>query len=289
MRRNESIFLLAMVCCFVVSTPTYSVAFGGFYDYSGYTVIDQAPTNIVELNLFYDYRDYGVGNDTREGAEMMTGAYFQVSAGIQTNHYLTDYSHVLSVTATHQETGYELNLVPDDPCTANNFVGRPEKYWQLFLRPQSWMLTGTWEITLMYDGSDRKRHKQETTWIMGPTAPPVKPTYIQVNKEDGYFMVSWSGIGSSCTPEGGVTNIRYRIRVFDENLCAVEEYRAACNGCTLTYPNCNRDGGFGTYDSVSNTVTFQVPLKYDGYMLALQNQRIIGNQPSRAQQYIRLR
>jgi hypothetical protein len=294
MRHNKSILLLATVWFLAVSAPTSVAAFGEFYDHHDYTVIDPAPTNIVELNVFYDYRDYGVGNDTREGAEMMTGAYFQVSAGIQAPlGLLTDYTNVLSVTATHQPTNFELNLIPDDPCPDNNFLGLAEKYWQLFLRPDSWMLSGTWEFTLMYNGSDGKRHKQVTTWTMGPTAPPVKPTYIQVNKEDGYFTVSWSGIGSSCNQTGGSSNIRYRIRVMDENLCFVQEYRAACNSCLLpVYPHC---AATGTYDPISNRVTFQVPLAYEGFLLRLENQRIISvpgipqPQPSRANQYIRLR
>ncbi len=63
-------------------------------------------------NAYYDYRDMGSYSSSPLGTEGVSGAYFQVTTGIQTGGYLTDFNKVISITATHSPSGRTYPLIP---------------------------------------------------------------------------------------------------------------------------------------------------------------------------------
>jgi hypothetical protein len=263
---------LTLAICVVVSVPAYTAAA---------PTPDPTAANIYEVGAFYDNRTYDTWTSSAGGPEAKSGAYLQLYVGVELTGLLDNYNRVVSVTAAHQETGLTFDLLGDDPCTS--FVGAPEKIWTLYVRPSSFIMTGTWNFTLLYRANDGTgRHQQVVTYTMGQTNFPPKPSNIQVTADaSGDFIVSWSGFGN---PLNG--NMRYFIRAYDaQGACAVYEYRGPGGLCTSYYPDCEVGG---SYNTTTNRISFTIPAAYSGHVLRLENRINVASQTSRSAQYMRL-
>lgn len=255
---KTSKILLPLVLCVFLAAPAFA----------GPPVIDPVPVNLDEPDGFYDYRNYGTFSHVfAGGSEGRSGAYFHISVGVVPGGDLPDYDAVQQVKAEHVQTDTEFWLLRDENCT--NWLTKDIQYYDLLLRPQSWMFHGTWKFHMTYK-VDGITHLQTIEKQMTDTENfPMKPSHILVTESEGFFLVSWSGIGIPRWPGPD-----YRIRVFD-NL-----------GCVLT--ECRMDEVAGTYDPDNNVVTCRIPDTYRNHSIRLENRVRGPGYWSRAIQYMTL-
>jgi hypothetical protein len=195
--------LILILTLFLILVAVYTVA----------APIPDNPDNIKEFGAFYDNRNYDAWKASQGGSEASNGAYLQIYIGVQLNSLLNNYNRVISVTAVHRESGLQFDLIGDDPCLT--FAGTQDKFWALFLRPTPFVLTGIWDIILLYRAADGSgRHQQTVSWTMGQMPFPPKPSNIQLATDaSGNFIVSWNAINNPCAPPPA---IQCRVRVYDE-------------------------------------------------------------------------
>jgi hypothetical protein len=239
--------------------------------------VTEDPVNIVTWGAGYDYRQslpflypgYRAGETMYTGEEGISGGYFFLAAVINPGlgSCLTDHSQIREVKAKWLgDPDYEYSLTP---TTCLNFLvnspftaGQP---WVTPLRPASWMFTGTWAFTLVYDcPGDGSIHKQTREVQPNPpyTIPP-KPTGILVEKSaDGsFFNVSWIGMGNPSNHP----YFDYRVTVFrDEDICPIASFGNRIRS------------GIWSYADGPNRITFIVPVSYGGKTIRIEQGNAYG-------------
>ena len=243
-------------------------------------------------SAIYDYRDMGSWGTSPLGTEGISGAYFMVSAVIQTGNFLTDFNKVISITATHSPSERTYPLTPHAAC--RDWQGPNHWPWYISLRPENWMFSGSWSFTLVYTGSNKKEHIQIYNGYLDPSgnlipvvAGPIGAitpavSNIQImGTGTGDFLVSWSGIGDN------PANLDYRIEIYAaDDVCVEFVYRMESRG-NSSCPTGNVC--VGKYDPALNRVSFIVPGTYFGRLVRLRQEIIIPNKGSpRASKQIRL-
>lgn len=230
-------------------------------------VEDEDPINFIPNWQIarYEYRDYGsvfvfLKNTYTSGFDSSGGAYFMFDSAIKLGGLLNSFEDIVNVEVTHS-TGKVfnlLNLIRHWPLL--DLISE----WYLFLQPEDWMFGGSWTFTLIYEGTDNRLHRQPWIYDMPALAFPAKISHVRVEKTDGSYQVSWSGFGSPSN------SVHYWVRVFDSlSLDCFQDYRT------------------GTYDPITNRITFTIPGDYAGedFFVRLEN-RLRGS--GRTCYYLRL-
>lgn len=233
------------ILLFLVLTISLSVTV-----YADPPIIDPNPVNLWYPDVFYDARDTGTWSSWFEGgSEGRSGAYLGIVTGVVLYPNIGSYGDIISVKAEHLDAGLEFHLVRD---TCTKWISTDVQFWNLFLRPDNWMLNGTWRFILTYIHSDGFEHHQIAEKFMGTTTYPMKPSHIQVTESEGSYTISWSAIGD---PYSGPFD--YRVRIFQE-------------GCGVAQAQGDWRGGSGWYDPTLNRVYFPVDGIYAGKDLRYQ-------------------
>jgi hypothetical protein len=230
--------------------------------------INEPPVNF-EGGVYYDCRDYGNSNLAMPGGpQAMSGAYFHFDCFVKLGGNLTDYEDVVNVTAEHEQEGQELSL-QRGPLVTRPFQIEPSQVqgWYLFVKPEDWMFSGTWKLTMTYEVGG-VRYRQSIWPPLVPVAFPTKPSHVTVTRSlEDFFIVSWTAAGD---PWSGPMD--YRVRIF-EGPDMIADLRGVWDGQSLP-PGLPR----GTYDPDANMVVFPIPWDYGGesYLIRLEN-RIYAN------------
>lgn len=214
-------------------------------------ILDEGSPNFDFARLRWDFRDYG-SLDTDiliGGSRLRTGAFFVFECEIVTVGDLNDIGDVTKVVAvnTLSDRQYILHY---DPFYFEGFL---VQYWLLLVQANQSMFDNEYEFILHYNDSDGNPHQQIKIASPPEKVFPAEIGEVAVNRIQGYFEVSWSGIGEP-GPE-----INYHVLVVDNTGLDVFEFY---------YP-----GYYGFYDSSSNKLFFYIPQKYGGkkYGLRLAN------------------
>jgi hypothetical protein len=231
---------------------------------------DESPVNF-EGGVYYDYRDYGNSNlATLGGPQAMSGAYFHFDCFVklvEENEKLTAYEDVVNVTAEHKEEGQEFSL-QRGPLVTRPFPIEPSQVqgWYLFVKPEDWMFSGTWKLTMTYK-AEGVRYRQSICPPLGPVAFPTRPSHVTVTRSLEEFIVSWTATGDPLSSQ-----MDYRVRIF-EGPDMRADLRGVWDGQSLP-PGLPQ----GTYEPFANRVVFPIPWDYGGesYLIRLEN-RIYAN------------
>jgi hypothetical protein len=229
--------------------------------------IEELPVNF-DGSVYYDYRDYGNSNlATPGGPQALSGAYFHFDTFVWLDGKLTDYDNVVNVTAEHEESGQELSLLRGPVLTRPPPIDPSEvQGWYLFVKPEDWMFSGTWKLTMTYE-VDGVRYRQSIWPPLGTVAFPVRPSHVTVTRSLEEFIVSWTATGNPY-----IGPLDYRVRIF-EGPDIIADLRGKWDGPSLPLglPQ-------GTYDQSGNRIVFPIPCAYGGesYLIRLEN-RIYGS------------
>jgi hypothetical protein len=128
----------------------------------------------------------------------------------------------------------------------------------LLLRPLPWFFEGNWAFTVIYDcPNDGKKHKQKLE--VQPNPPntiPVKPSGILIEKDGGYFNVSWIMMGTA-------DYLGYRVVVYnDEDNCPIAFF--------------GRGYGPYSFEIGPHRIKIPVPTIYAGKTIRIENRNSYG-------------
>lgn len=181
-----------------------------------------AQGHLASASVFYDARDYEEFIHGRGGSEGHSGAYIKLQLGVTGYDLITR----IRATAEHEDTKFEVTLW-ESPCwdTISQDV---DKFFQVWLRPSSWM-TGEWTFVLKYKiGKDRYKEKMKVfvpRFNYPPTPTGIQLAFLGEPPTERYLV--WNRIGD---PEAFGKHVEYRVRLLDNIGCIIEDLRIRPGG-----------------------------------------------------------
>lgn len=142
------------------------------------------------------------------------------------------------------------------------------------LRPEPWMLEGTWTIVLKYKDLSKGKHEQILDYVMDTTNPfntvlPVQNVKFQP-QPNGSIIVSWSAVGDPCEmyvatePAPGpmpmpvmMYRFHYRVLVYSDGVCPI-----AYNGSQMP---------FVSHSPVTHRISIMIPPGNSGKKIRIEN------------------
>jgi len=216
---------------------------------------DPAPVNIAAVSAMRDIRQFDAS--TPIGLGGVKGEFFHLNIRVQLsaeNSLFDKLSRARKAMAYHSN-GRSYELFKIEGC--EQWLGAPSHQYNLMLRVDEWMFSGTWTFELIYRGTDGRRHIQRRDFNMIPGAGrPGEITGPRVIKSpEGMITASWDAIGIPLPPGSMLTNFVYQVRLYDQ---------AIDLGCAVDELNMEEWDGTGHYDHMTNRVNFTIPPEFSG-------------------------